>query len=131
MYMYTCTCVHVYMYICTCMCSRIFGKHQMLCFDKRTTLLHNYLKGLKIVCTCTFNVYFVSHPTCSLSSGCVSPMDVSSLSSNGQLLLFSGGPISYGLLSEVSVFSRDFTWLGDRRIDIAQLRAVLYNRWVW
>ena len=58
-------------------------------------------------------------------------MDVSSISSNGQLLLFSGGSISYGLLSEVGVFSRDFTWLGNRRIDIAQLRAVLYSRWVW
>ena len=57
-------------------------------------------------------------------------MDVSSLSNNGQLLLFSGGAISYGLMSEVSVYSRDFTWLGDRRLDVAQLRAVIYNRYV-
>ncbi len=55
-------------------------------------------------------------------------MDVTSISSNGQLLLFSGGSISYGLMSEVGVFSRDFTWLGNRRVDVAQLRAVLYSR---
>ena len=58
-------------------------------------------------------------------------MDVSSLSNNGQLLLFSGGAISYGLMSEVSVYSRDFTWLGDRRLDVAQLRAVIYNRYMY
>ena len=69
----------------------------------------------------------MSHDMC-LFIGCVSPMDITSISNNGQLLLFSGGPISYGLMSEVCVFSRDFTWLGNRRIDIAQLRALLYTR---
>ena len=68
-------------------------------------------------------------PSLSYPAGCSSAMDISSLSSGGQLLLFSAGALSYGLLSDIAVLSRDFTWLGNRRVELAQVRALMSKRW--
>lgn len=57
--------------------------------------------------------------------GCSSPMDVSSVSQNNSLLLFSAGPMSYGFWSAANTFSHDFNWMGSRRYDFAALRALL------
>lgn len=60
--------------------------------------------------------------------GSSSPIDVCSLFNSGQLLLFSAGALSYGVQAEATMFTNDFTWLGQRRVDIAQIRAVLTKR---
>ena len=75
-----------------------------------------------------------SFPSLSLSlslsfSGSSSPIDVCSLFNSGQLLLFSAGALSYGVQAEATMFTNDFTWLGQRRVDIAQIRAVLTKRY--
>ena len=63
------------------------------------------------------------------STGSSSPIDICSLFNTGQLLLFSAGALAYGVQAEATMFSHDFTWLGQRRIDIAQIRAVLSKRY--
>ena len=91
------------------------------------SLTHSPTHSLTHPLTHSFTYHSLSLSS-SLSLGCSSPMDVSSLSSGGQLLLFSAGALSYGLLSEVAVLSRDFTWLGSRRVEIAQVRALWSKR---
>ena len=74
---------------------------------------------------------FVSSSLFPFAAGCGSPVDVSSMSHNGQLLLFSAGTLCYGLQSDIAMFSHDFTWLGDRRVDLAQFRALLTFRYLF
>ena len=75
---------------------------------------------------------YISH--CQLTSlitstpGCSTPIDVCSVSNNGQLLMFSAGPMSYGFWSDTVLFSQDFPWLGNTRFDVATLRALLTHR---
>lgn len=60
--------------------------------------------------------------------GCSTPLDICSVSHNGQLLLFSAGPMFYGFWSDTALFSQDFSWLGAWRLNIAILRTIMASR---
>ncbi|CAI8031706.1 Ceramide kinase [Geodia barretti] len=60
--------------------------------------------------------------------GCNTPMDVSSISRNGQLQMFSAGVMAYGFWSDMKLFSQDFAWLGTRRYNAAIIRTLISHR---
>ena len=57
-------------------------------------------------------------------------MDVSSVSHNGQLLMFSAGSMAYGFWSDMELCSQDFAWLGSHRYGAAKIRTLVSHRLV-
>ena len=63
-------------------------------------------------------------------TGSSTPMDISSVTQNGRLLMFSAGPLSYGFWSDTAESSNEFSWLGSRKFDIAAVKTLFAQRCV-
>lgn len=66
--------------------------------------------------------------TAQIMLGCSTPVDITSISHNGQLLLFSAGPLSYGFWSDTAGHTQEFSWLGSRRFDAATIKTLLMRK---
>eukprot|EP00731_Ephydatia_muelleri_P001824 Em0001g1824a len=60
--------------------------------------------------------------------GSSTPMDISSITQGGRLLMFSAGPLSYGFWSDAAASSNEFSWLGSRKFDAAAVKTLFAQR---
>ena len=61
--------------------------------------------------------------------GSSTPMDISSITQGGRLLMFSAGPLSYGFWSDAAASSNEFSWLGSRKFDAAAVKTLFAQRY--